>query len=118
MPRQWVPWTVVAVAVVAVVATVLIVRSGDRCDELRFDRPEWRVLSRDEYADCVVDRQPFQGLRRTALAQRLGPPHERWGRTLIWWIGPDDLFGMKVDTLEIRLDDRGRAGPAHVTRHG
>jgi hypothetical protein len=110
---------VVVLAVAAVVvAGVLIMRSGDGCDELTFDRPEWTDLDRGDYADCVAERQPFQGLRRKALARRLGPPNERWGRTLVWWIGRDDLFGMKVDTLEISLDDQGRAGPARVTDHG
>jgi hypothetical protein len=110
---------VVVLAAVAVVAAVVIVRSGDGCDDLRFDRPEWTVLGRDDYADCVAERQPFRGLDREALALRLGPPEERYGRRkLIWWIGPDDTFGMHVDTLEIPLDDRGRAGPAEVIRRG
>jgi hypothetical protein len=103
-----------AVAVIAVVATVVIVRSGDGCDDLRFVRAEW-AEDRERFADCVVERQPFRGLDREALAQRLGPPHERWGRRMhVWWIKTDDLFHMKTEGLLIRLDRRGRAGPARI----
>jgi hypothetical protein len=114
--------TVVAACVViaagAVIATALAVDSGMACDELRFDRAEWAELDRREFAECVVEVQPFRGLDRTSLVRRLGPPHGRWRRELQWWIGADEAFGMKIDAVVIPIDDRGRAGPARIGRGG
>ena len=108
--------TGVVVAVGAVIVTVLAVGSGVSCDELRYDRAEWQALDRREFASCVVEKQPFRGLDRESLVRRLGPPNVRGRGHLRWWIGPDEPFGMKIDALVIRIDDRGRAVPARIGR--
>ena len=105
----------VVVASGAVIATALAVGSGLSCDDLRFDRAEWEELDRREFAECVVEVQPFRGMQREALLRRIGPPNERWRRVLLWWIGPDEPFGMDIDAIGIPIDDRGRAGPARIT---
>ena len=116
------PWTAiagVAVAAGAVVATALAVAgSGLSCDDLWYDRAEWEELDREEFADCVVEDQPFRGLPRKDVVRRLGPPNERARRLLLYFIGTDQLFHMKVDELQIPIDRRGRAGPARVHRSG
>jgi hypothetical protein len=108
----------VVVAAGAVIATALAADSGLECDDLRFDRAEWEELDRDEFADCVVEDQPFRGLEREVLVRRLGPPKERYGGALRWWTGVDEAFGMKVNELVIPIDDHGRAGRARVYRPG
>jgi hypothetical protein len=108
----------VVVATGAVVATALAVGSGLSCNDLRYDRAEWEELDRDEFADCVVEDQPFRGLEREILVRRLGPPNERFGGALRWWTGVDEAFGMKVNELVIPIDDHGRAGRARVYRPG
>ena len=108
----------VLVAAGVVVATALAVGSGLSCDDLRYDQAEWEELDRDEFADCVVEDQPFRGLEREVLVRRLGPPNERYGGALRWWTGTDELFHMKVHELVISIDDEGRAGPARVYRPG
>jgi hypothetical protein len=108
----------VVVATGAVVATALAVGSGLSCNDLRYDRAEWEELDRDEFADCVVEDQPFRGLEREILVRRLGPPNERFGGALRWWTGVDEAFGMKVNELVIPIDDHARAGRARVYRPG
>jgi hypothetical protein len=104
------------VAAAAVIATALAVGSGLSCDDLRFDQAEWNGLDRDEFAECVVEVQPFEGMATESLVRRLGRPDERRERRrlLYWWIGTDELFHMKIDALIIRVDDRGRVGPARI----
>jgi hypothetical protein len=106
------------VAAGAVIAIVLAVGSGGGCDDLRFDRAEWAKGDRDEIAACVVEVQPFRGLENEAVIQRLGPPDERRRAELRWWIGADDDFGMKIETLAIPIDVQGRAGRARIARSG
>jgi hypothetical protein len=115
------PPVVVVCAVVAagaVIATALVVASGGACDDLRFDRTEWGEGDRAEYAACVVEVQPFRGRDDEELVRRLGPADERRRDELRWWIGADDMFGMKIDALVIPIDDRGHAGPARIGRSG
>ena len=115
-------WAVVVACIVvaagAVVATALAVDSGLPCDELRYDRAEWEKHDRDEFADCVVEEQPFRGLEREVLVRRLGRPNDRYGGALVWFTGTDELFHMKVNELVIPIDDDGRAGTARVYRPG
>jgi hypothetical protein len=108
------------VAAAAVIATALAVGSGLSCDDLQFDRTEWAEVDRREFAKCVVEVQPFEGMAAESLVRRLGRPDERRERRrlLYWWIGADELFRMKIDALIIRVDDRRRAGPARIGRTG
>ena len=108
----------VGVAVGAAVTTALVIGSGGDCDDFRFDRTGWSDGDRDEYAACVIEVQPFRGLEDEALVRRLGRPDERRRAELRWWLGADDDFGMKIEALAIPIDDRGRAGSAHITRSG
>jgi len=109
---------VVATAVVVAVAAALATSRGTDCGDLRFDRVEWAELDRAEYAACVVERQPFQGMNKRAIARRLGPPDERGRTELRWWIGSDDLFHMKIDALVIPVDGGTSSGPARIGRTG
>ena len=115
---RWAVLACVLVATGAVVATALALGTGLSCDDLRYDRAEWEELDQDEFADCVVEDQPFRGLERKVLVRRLGPPNERYGGALRWWTGTDELFHMKVHELVIPIDEEGRAGPARVYRPG
>lgn len=108
----------VVVAAGAIIATALAVDSGLACDDLRFDRAEWAELDRREFAECVVEVQPFRGLDRESLVRRLGRPDRGSRRWLEWWIGADEAFGMKIDAVVIPIDERGRARPARIGRGG
>ena len=102
----------------AVVAAALALTSGLSCDDLRFDRAEWEELDRRDFAQCVVEVQPFRTEDRESLVRRLGPPNRRTRRELQWWIGPDEPFGMKIDSLLIPIDGRGRVARARIGRGG
>jgi hypothetical protein len=91
--------------------------SSTGCSErssMQFDRDEW-AADRAEYAACVVERQPFQGMNERAIARRLGPPDERRRGEFCCWLGPDDAFGMKIETLAIPIDGSISTGPARAS---
>ena len=123
---------VIAALLVVVVATVVALAianhdgAGDvPCAAFRFSRDDWVATgdpprrTRLEQGQLIVRCKTFQGKSKKQVRRTLGPPAETRGPDRWQWpLALDDEFGMKLLSLVLRFDGRGRVSGSSITRGG